>query len=274
VLTADTAAERRGRRRRGALRRGDRERGALYRLARPLSLVVNVARGFRAPAAPDLFANGFHEGTRAFERGNPDLRVETSLNADLGVRVAASRVTGEATVFSNAVRDYIYLRPFGTGAAFDSLEVVQGDARLRGFEARAAVRPAGLAHRAGVRRLRARPEHGGRRAAHLRTTLPGTLRVRLERERAGRLLRTPYLTIAARPTRARRASTRATWAHPATPPPRSGAASPTSPRAARSPSTSRPATSSTPTTATSSAATKEFALSPGRSLVLRVTAGR
>src|SRR5688500_120542 len=49
--------------------------GLLYKLAEPVNLVFNVARGFRAPAAPDLFANGFHEGTRAFERGNPDVGV-------------------------------------------------------------------------------------------------------------------------------------------------------------------------------------------------------
>ena len=115
--------------------------GLLYRVARPLSLVANVARGFRAPAAPDLFANGFHEGTRAFERGNPDLDVETSLNTEAGVRVSASGLTAEATAYVNTVANYIYLRPFGTGAAFDSLEVVQGDARLTGFEARAAYRP-------------------------------------------------------------------------------------------------------------------------------------
>lgn len=115
--------------------------GASYRLTEWSSLVASVGRGFRAPAAPDLFANGFHEGTRAFERGNPDLRVETSLNTDLGLRIEHARVTGELSVFRNAIDDFIYLRPFGTGgAAFDSLEVVQGNALLRGAEARVAVR--------------------------------------------------------------------------------------------------------------------------------------
>ena len=61
--------------------------------------MVSVARGFRAPAAPDLFANGFHEGTRAFERGDPSLDVETSLNTDVGVRIA----TGDERMVSRAV---------------------------------------------------------------------------------------------------------------------------------------------------------------------------
>lgn len=115
--------------------------GTSYRMTEWASLVASIGRGFRAPAAPDLFANGFHEGTRAFERGNPNLRIETSLNTDLGLRIEHARVTGEASVFRNAIDDFIYLRPFGTGgAAFDSLEVVQGNALLRGAEARVAVR--------------------------------------------------------------------------------------------------------------------------------------
>jgi iron complex outermembrane receptor protein len=116
--------------------------GVLYRLTEPVALTANVARGFRAPAAPDLFANGFHEGTRAFERGDPSLGVETSLNTDLGVRVNAASLTGELTTFVNRVNGYIYLRPFGAGGAvFDSLQVVQGDARLAGVEGRVAYRP-------------------------------------------------------------------------------------------------------------------------------------
>lgn len=119
--------------------------GLLYRLTEPVAFVANVARGFRAPAAPDLFANGFHEGTRAFERGDPSLGVETSVNTELGVRVNAAGVTAEATGYVNRVNGYIYLRPFGAGgAAFDSLQVVQGNARLAGFEGRVAYRPVRL----------------------------------------------------------------------------------------------------------------------------------
>ena len=42
-------------------------------------------------AAPDLFANGFHEGTRAFERGDPDVGVETSLSPEDGAREGAPK---------------------------------------------------------------------------------------------------------------------------------------------------------------------------------------
>lgn len=109
--------------------------GAVYRHDRPLALAFNVARGFRAPSASDLFANGFHEGTRAFEIGRRDLRVESSINADVGLRLNTSRVQGEWNVYHNRIADYIYLAPIGQpGRALDSLEVRQGNARLVGSE--------------------------------------------------------------------------------------------------------------------------------------------
>ena len=110
--------------------------GAVYRAESPVSLALNVARGFRAPSASDLFAYGFHEGTRAFEIGRADLRVETSLNTDLGLRLRSTRATGEVTGYVNRIRDYIYLAPVGVpGRALDSLQVRQGNARLVGAEA-------------------------------------------------------------------------------------------------------------------------------------------
>ena len=169
--------------------------GALYRLTEPVALVVNVARGFRAPSAPDLFANGFHEGTRAFERGDPDVGVETSLNADLGVRVSAHDVTGEATVFVNRVNDYIYLRPFGSGGgAFDSLQVVQGDARLAGFEARVAYQPIELL----TLQVSGDYVRGQNTSANVPLTFVPPLRVlygaRLERHALGSVVN-PYLSL-------------------------------------------------------------------------------
>jgi iron complex outermembrane receptor protein len=171
--------------------------GVLYRLSAPVALVANVARGFRAPAAPDLWANGFHEGTRAFERGAPDLDVETSLNTEAGIRVNASALTAELTGFVNRVRDYIYLRPFGTGALFDSLQVVQGDARLVGLEGRAAYRPLAFL----TLQLSGDWVRGDNVSADVPLTFIPPPRLlygaRLERERPWRGLRALYLTASA-----------------------------------------------------------------------------
>ena len=112
--------------------------GVLYRLSGPLALVLNVGRGFRAPSAADLFSNGYHEGTRAFEVGDPSLGVETSLNADLALRMQTSVLHAEIGTFANRIRDYIYLRPVGS---LDTLVHAQGDALLRGVEAYADYAP-------------------------------------------------------------------------------------------------------------------------------------
>jgi len=172
--------------------------GVLYRLSESLALVATTARGFRAPAAPDLFANGFHEGTRAFERGNPDLRVETSLNSDVGVRIARADLSAEVTTFLNVVSDYIYLRPFGTGArAYDSLQVVQGDARLAGVEGRIAYRPARLL----TLQLSGDYVRGENTTARVPLTFIPPLRVmygaRLELPVSGAGVPAPYLALSA-----------------------------------------------------------------------------
>lgn len=116
--------------------------GASWLLRDGVAVAATLGRGFRAPTAQELWANGFHEGSRAFERGNPAVGVETSRNADLGLRVERASARGEVSVYRNTVRGFLYLRPFGSGGLrFDSLAVVQGDALLTGFEAAGEWRP-------------------------------------------------------------------------------------------------------------------------------------
>lgn len=170
--------------------------GLLYRVTTPVAIVANVARGFRAPAAPDLFANGFHEGTRAFERGDPTLGVETSLNTELGVRVTAATLSAELTGFVNRVDGYIYLRPFGAGGGvMDSLQVVQGDARLAGMEGRAAWRPLTFL----TLQFSGDFVHGHNLAADVPLTFVPPPRViagvRVDGERWRGGLRTPYVAV-------------------------------------------------------------------------------
>ena len=48
-----------------------------------------------APTAFDLFSNGVHEGTVRFERGDPTLENETSVNGDVALRVQTSALSAE-----------------------------------------------------------------------------------------------------------------------------------------------------------------------------------
>ncbi|MDQ3516213.1 MAG: TonB-dependent receptor [Gemmatimonadota bacterium] len=174
--------------------------GALYRLTEPVSLVLNVGSGFRAPSNADLFANGYHEGTRAFERGDPDLGVEKSLNVDLAVRAAASTFTVELAGFVNTIRDYIYLKPAGT---LDTLDHAQGNARLSGFELAGAFHPTDyLSFRGTADYVR-----GQNTTLNLPLTfippMRGTLRATVQ-PAALRKLKSPYVAITAEAVGAQR----------------------------------------------------------------------
>jgi len=111
--------------------------GLLFHLSEPAALVINVGRGFRAPSSFDLYSNGVHEGTVAFERGNPNLKTEKSVNTDVALRAQTSRISFEVGTFLNLIQDYIYTVPSGTvdsASGFQIYDVTQGDARLAGLE--------------------------------------------------------------------------------------------------------------------------------------------
>ncbi len=94
------------------------------------------SRSQRAPQVQELYFSGFHEATRAFERGNPNLTEETSNNFDLGYRFDADWVIAEVDLFYNLVDDYIFLGR--TGAIVDDAPEVlaqQTQAYFLGYEA-------------------------------------------------------------------------------------------------------------------------------------------
>lgn len=61
----------------------------------------------RLPDAYELSANGIHHGTARFERGNPDLRPEHSIELEWSVE----REVGEVRVWAAASPDFIFLAP-------------------------------------------------------------------------------------------------------------------------------------------------------------------
>lgn len=127
--------------------------GAVFRVIDPVSLVLNIGRGYRAPSAYDLFANGVHEGTVRFERGNPNLQNETSLNGDFAVRVQLDRIGAEVGTFYNRIDGYIYPDPTGQidpESGLQIYDVTQGDARLAGIEAALDWHPTALLHLSGT----------------------------------------------------------------------------------------------------------------------------
>lgn len=114
--------------------------GASVALGGAFRLSGSVAYTERAPAAEELFANGAHAATRAFEIGNPDFDKERSLGVEAVLRGRGEGWRLELSGFFNRFYDFIYLAP--TGEEEDDLPVFlysQGDSRFWGFEAEGAV---------------------------------------------------------------------------------------------------------------------------------------
>jgi iron complex outermembrane receptor protein len=85
--------------------------GALWPFVPGYALALNLTRSERAPTATELFADGVHAATSAFELGSRTLGKESSRAVDFSLRKNAGRFTGSAGVFANRFRNYIYLAP-------------------------------------------------------------------------------------------------------------------------------------------------------------------
>jgi iron complex outermembrane receptor protein/hemoglobin/transferrin/lactoferrin receptor protein len=111
--------------------------GASWALNQRWKLVGTLGRGFRTPSIFELYADGVHGGVAAYQRGNPELEAETSLNTDLGIRWQGDDLKLGLTLFNNDIDNYIYLANTGTihtGSGLPIYQVEQEDARLRGVE--------------------------------------------------------------------------------------------------------------------------------------------
>ncbi|WP_336985544.1 TonB-dependent receptor [Altererythrobacter aquiaggeris] len=109
--------------------------GAAYETNSGLRFGVNASRAERAPSAEELFSNGPHIATQAFEIGDTALSAEHALGLEGFVRGAVGPASVSVAVFSNWFSDYIYLSE--TGASEDGLPVfqyLQGDADYYGLE--------------------------------------------------------------------------------------------------------------------------------------------
>jgi iron complex outermembrane receptor protein len=96
---------------------------------------LNLSYSERAPSTDELFANGPHAGTQAFEIGNPDFGKEKSLSIEATLRRSAGPLTFGLNLYHTRFTDFIYLQP--TDAVEDDLPVYfyrQADARFTGFE--------------------------------------------------------------------------------------------------------------------------------------------
>lgn len=110
--------------------------GAGYQVNDEFSVGVNVSRTERAPSAEELFSNGPHLATNAFELGDTDLDKETAYGGEISLLYSSDPVVFRVNAYWTHYRNFIYETP--TGDIEDGLDVFafQADnANFKGFEA-------------------------------------------------------------------------------------------------------------------------------------------
>ncbi len=85
--------------------------GVLYSFTSGLALAVNLSATERAPTYAELFANGPHGATGAYEFGNPSFGLERSRSLDAALRMRSGANSGSVgvfyTKFSNFVTEFL-----------------------------------------------------------------------------------------------------------------------------------------------------------------------
>jgi len=115
--------------------------GASYEIAPRIRVGVNVSHSERAPAAEELFANGPHAGTQAFEIGDASFGPEKAWGLEATVKGGGDGWSFSTAAYYQRFQSYIY--QYQTGAVQDDLPVyqyAQAPARYYGFEAEASAR--------------------------------------------------------------------------------------------------------------------------------------
>ena len=139
--------------------RGDRQfdafsgsAGASYGLSDQWRIGINASHTERAPSAEELFANGPHAGTQAYELGNPDFKLEKSWGLEGTVHGHGDGYSFDASAYYNWFSNYIFenqveptaciaaASPSGREVDLPCFQYAQASARYYGLEAQGSVR--------------------------------------------------------------------------------------------------------------------------------------
>jgi iron complex outermembrane recepter protein len=111
--------------------------GINFRFSGSFEVGSQIARSHRAPLVDELYSDGAHLATGAYEIGDPDLKNEIGHGVDLFLRYKSDRLRAEIAGFYNDIDNYILRRPTGDIHAGTGLPVFiyeADDAVLRGGE--------------------------------------------------------------------------------------------------------------------------------------------
>lgn len=117
--------------------------GARFDLWKGGAFVANYSHGYRAAAIEELYNHGPHDGTLAFEIGDPHLKPEISDGIDLSLRHQSGMLKAEANFYYYGFKDFIFLAPtdeIDPGSGFPIAHYLQGNSRFTGVELSADLR--------------------------------------------------------------------------------------------------------------------------------------
>ncbi|MCF8474672.1 MAG: TonB-dependent receptor [Emcibacter sp.] len=109
--------------------------GIAYHMTSDSLIGLSLSRTTRAPTAEELFSNGPHLATGAFEKGNIDLNKETATNLELTLKEHIDNLTANLNLYHTWYNNFIY--EHFTGIEQDGLNLLefrQRDARFYGAE--------------------------------------------------------------------------------------------------------------------------------------------
>lgn len=115
-----------------------------YRPIEGLFLGASLSRNARAPSEVELFADGLHIATAAYEQGDPTLDSEIATTLEATIHVYRGRLTGDLHLYASRYDGFIDARDTGgiwtvaedgETETFPIFAYVQTGADFRGFEA-------------------------------------------------------------------------------------------------------------------------------------------
>ncbi len=126
--------------------------GGSYGVTDDVRLGVNLSRTSRAPSAEELFANGAHAGTQAYELGDPDFGLERSWGVEGTLHAHGDGFSLDGSVYYNDFSNFISenqvdqsvceaaAAPSGRDVDLPCFQYQQADAVYYGIEGEASLR--------------------------------------------------------------------------------------------------------------------------------------
>ena len=120
--------------------------GGSFGITDAIRVGINLSHTERAPSAEELFANGPHAGTQAYELGNPNFALEKSNGIEATLHVHGEGYSLDASAYYNGFSNYISdnqapqiicetaAAPSGRTVDLPCFQSVQVNARYYGFE--------------------------------------------------------------------------------------------------------------------------------------------